>query len=73
MALQTAQVSFEPRLSTATHKADTALKNHSSHTVSDRYRVSNSVVFVHRAGKLGKFIGYPGAILAVLKGRTVAI
>ena len=29
MALQTVQVSAEPRLSTATHKAEAALKNHS--------------------------------------------
>ena len=36
-----------------------------------RYHVSNSVVFVHRAGTLAK--GYPTAIQAVLKGRTVAI
>ena len=35
------------------------------------YHVSNSVVFVHRAGTLAK--GHPTAIQAVLKGRTVAI
>ena len=63
MALQTVQVSVEPRLSTATHKAEMALKDRSvvlySPTVSARlrYHVSNSVVFVHRAGTLAK--GYP--------------
>ena len=45
MALQTVQVSVEPRLSTATHKAEMAL-NDRSPTVSARlrYHVSNSVV-----------------------------
>ena len=58
MALQTVQVSVEPRLSTATHKAEMAL-NDRSPTVSARlrYHVSNSVVWVHRAGALAK--GYP--------------
>ena len=60
IALQTVQVSVEPRLSTAMHKAETALKDRSVvSTVSARllYHVSNSVVFVHRAGTLAK--GYP--------------
>ena len=56
MALQTVQVSFEPRFSTATHKADTELKDIaqlcSGPTVSARlrYHVSNSNVFVHSPG-----------------------
>ena len=61
--LQTVRVSVEPRLSTATHKAETALKLERSLSraaapkslpVSRRYHGSNSVVFVHRAGALAK-------------------
>ena len=51
MALQTVQMSFKPRLSTATHKAETALKDRSvlpkSHSLCAprlRYHVLNNVV-----------------------------
>ena len=61
IALQTVQASVEPRLSTAIHKAETALKDSSVVSESHRlclseglYHVSNSVVFVHRAGTLAK-------------------
>ena len=59
MALQTVQVSVEPRLSTALK--DRSVVPYSSPKDSARlcymYHVSNSVVFVHRAGTLAK--GYP--------------
>ena len=57
MALQTVQVSVEPRLSTALKDRSVVL--YSSPKVSARlcYHVSNSVVFLHRAGTLAK--GYP--------------
>ena len=68
MALQTVQVSVEPRLSTAMHKAEMALNDRScrSSTVSARlrYHVSNSVVYVHRAGSLRKDIRYPGKLFS---------
>ena len=66
MALQTVQVSVEPRLSTFFQRRRIKRKRHwkiaqscRSPTVSVRlrYHVSNSVVFVHRAGTLAK--GYP--------------
>ena len=58
MALQTVQVSVEPRLSTTLK--DRWGVSYSSPKVSTRlrYHVSNSVVFLHRAGTLAK--GYPG-------------
>ena len=54
MALQTVQVSVEPRLSTALK--DRSFVPYSSPKVSARlrYHVSNSVVFLHRAGTLAK-------------------
>ena len=54
MALQTVQVSVEPRLSTALK--DRSVVPYSSPKVSARLRhhVSNSVVFVHRTGTLAK-------------------
>ena len=57
MALQTVQVSVEPRLSTALK--DRSVVPYSSPKVSARlrYHVSNSVVFLHHAGTLAK--GYP--------------
>ena len=57
MVLQTVQVSVEPRLSTALK--DRSVVPYSSPKVSARlrYHVSNSVLFVHRAGTLAK--GYP--------------
>ena len=57
MALQTVQVSVEPRLSTALK--DRSVVPYSSPIVSPRlrYHVSNSVVFLRRAGTLAK--GYP--------------
>ena len=57
MALQTVQVSVEPRLLTALK--DRSVVPHSNPKVSARlrYHVSNSVVFLHRAGTLAK--GYP--------------
>ena len=58
MALQTVQVSVEPRLSTAL-KDRSVVPQSQRLPVSARlrYHVSNSVVFVHRAGTLAK--GYP--------------
>ena len=57
MALQTVQVSVEPRLSTALK--DRSVVPYSSPKVSARlrYHVSNGVVFLHRAGTIAK--GYP--------------
>ena len=57
MALQTVQVSVEPRLSTALK--DRSVVPYSSPKVSARLRcqVSNSIVFLRRAGTLAK--GYP--------------
>ena len=57
MALQTVQLSVEPRLSTALK--DRSVVPYSSPKVSARlrYHVSNSVVFLHRAETLAK--GYP--------------
>ena len=54
MALRTVQVSVEPRLSTALK--DRSVVPYSSPKVSARlrYHVSNSVVFLHRAGTLAK-------------------
>ena len=54
MALQTVQVSVEPRLSTALK--DRSVVPYSSPKVSAslRYHVSNSVFFLHRAGTLAK-------------------
>ena len=67
MALQTVQVSVEPRLSTV-------LKDRSVVPSSKRLSLCtfpDSVVFVHRAGRFAK--GYPLYIQAVLEGRNVAI
>ena len=69
MALQTVQVSDEPRLSTATHKGKwhwTIAQSCRRPTVSAclRYHVSNSVVCVHRAGSLRKDIRYPGKLFS---------
>ena len=71
MALQTVKVSVEPRLSTALK--DRSVVPYSSPKVSARlrYHVSNSVVFLHRAGTLAK--EYPLSKLFRVKGRTVAI
>ena len=57
MALQTVQVSVEPRPSTALK--DRSVVPYSSPKVSARlrYHFSNSVAFLHRAGTLAK--GYP--------------
>ena len=59
IALQTVQVSVEPRLSTALN--DRSVVPYSSPKISAHlrymYHVSNSIVFVHRAGMLAK--GYP--------------
>ena len=57
MALQTVQLSVKPRLSTALK--DRSVVPYSSPKDSARlcYHVSNSVVFVHRAGRFAK--GYP--------------
>ena len=57
MVLQTVQMSVEPHLSTALK--DRSVVPYSSPKVSARlrYHVSNSVLFVHRAGTLAK--GYP--------------
>ena len=79
MALQTVQVSVEPHLSTAMHKAETALimKDHSVVSWSHRLRRPVFATTFPTAlssyilqGRLQKNIS---AIQAVLKGRTVAI
>ena len=59
MALQTVQVSAEPRLSTT--MKDRSVVPYSSPKVSAclRYHVSNSVVFLHRAGPGTLAKGYP--------------
>ena len=64
-------MNFEPRLSTATHKSETALKKCSVMPLSHcaHYHVSDIIVFVHHAGTLSK--GYPNTIQAIPKGRTV--
>ena len=74
MALQTAQVSVEPRLSTEGIERSLSraiVPKTMSRSARLCYHVSNSVVFAHRAETLAK--GYPAAIQAVLKGRTIAI
>ena len=59
MALQTVQlqVSVEPRLSTALKARSVVPYSSPKVSASLRYHVSNSVVFLHRAGTLAK--GYP--------------
>ena len=72
MALQTVQKIVEPRLSTAFERLlSRAVVSKTKSLRRLCNHVSNSVVFVHRAGTLAK--GYPTAIQAVLKGRIVAI
>ena len=73
MALQTVQVSVEPRLSTATHKAETALQLAQwccSPAVSARLRHHVSRCLCTSRRDACERIS---AIQAVLKGRTVAI
>ena len=57
MALQTVQVSFEPRLSTASKGRSVVPYSSPKVSARLRYHVSNSVVFLHRAETLAK--GYP--------------
>ena len=73
MALQTVQVSVEPRLSTATHKAEMALKDRSvvswSHRPSPLPRFQQRCLCTSRRDACERI----SAIQAVLKGRTVSI
>ena len=75
MALQTVQVSVEPRRSTAMHKADTALKDRSVVSQSHRLCPSPLPRFQQRCLCTSRMDACEriSAIQAVLKSRTVAI